>query len=137
MQTTTKSVNNEKSRHITGEQRRKGGQQTNSGASDSGSSNGLRWEPKRAASTSGVVQTQTQTQTQPREARSTTVTSTTSMASQPHAHVQAPAHAHAHAHSSSTPLATPMPRSANPIGGASAFSWMNPAGKTKPTATAE
>ncbi|KAG7102833.1 Cutinase transcription factor 1 beta like protein [Verticillium longisporum] len=81
--------------------------------------------------------TQTQTQTQPREARSTTVTSTTSMASQPHAHVQAPAHAHAHAHSSSTPLATPMPRSANPIGGASAFSWMNPAGKTKPTATAE
>ncbi|GKT88097.1 ubiquitin carboxyl-terminal hydrolase 19 [Colletotrichum tofieldiae] len=31
----------------------------------------------------------------------------------------------------------PLPRSANPIGGASAFSWMNPAGKAKPTATAE
>ncbi|KAK1462825.1 hypothetical protein CMEL01_13936 [Colletotrichum melonis] len=30
-----------------------------------------------------------------------------------------------------------LPRSANPIGGASAFSWMNPAGKAKPTATAE
>ncbi|KAG7133621.1 hypothetical protein HYQ45_008190 [Verticillium longisporum] len=114
-------------RRTSGEQRRKGGQQTNSGASDSGSSNGLRWEPKRAASTSGVVQTQ------PREGRSTTVTSTTSVASPPHAH----AHAHAHAHSNSTPLATPMPRSANPIGGASAFSWMNPAGKAKPTATAE
>ncbi|KAL9941943.1 hypothetical protein D7B24_008583 [Verticillium nonalfalfae] len=116
-------------RRTSGEQRRKGGQPTNSGASDSGSSNGLRWEPRRAASTSGVVQTQ------PREARSTTVTSTTSVASQPHVHVHAPAQAHAH--SSSTPLATPMPRSANPIGGASAFSWMNPAGKAKPTATAE
>ncbi|KAK1980674.1 hypothetical protein LZ30DRAFT_689772 [Colletotrichum cereale] len=31
----------------------------------------------------------------------------------------------------------PLPRSVNPIGGASAFSWMNPAGKAKPTATAE
>ncbi|WYZ40389.1 hypothetical protein EsH8_IV_000730 [Colletotrichum jinshuiense] len=33
--------------------------------------------------------------------------------------------------------AGPPLRSANPIGGASAFSWMNPAGKVKPTATAE
>ncbi|KAL0931655.1 ubiquitin carboxyl-terminal hydrolase 19 [Colletotrichum truncatum] len=33
--------------------------------------------------------------------------------------------------------AAPLPRSANPIGGASAFSWMNPASKVKPTATAE
>ncbi|KAI8220806.1 hypothetical protein K4K57_011535 [Colletotrichum sp. SAR 10_99] len=33
--------------------------------------------------------------------------------------------------------APPLPRSANPIGGASAFSWMNPASKVKPTATAE
>ncbi|TDZ24385.1 hypothetical protein Cob_v002819 [Colletotrichum orbiculare MAFF 240422] len=33
--------------------------------------------------------------------------------------------------------APPLPRSANPIGGASAFSWMNPASKAKPTATAE
>ncbi|KAK1970349.1 hypothetical protein LY78DRAFT_677782 [Colletotrichum sublineola] len=31
----------------------------------------------------------------------------------------------------------PLPRSVNPIGGASAFSWMNPTGKAKPTATAE
>ncbi|OLN94042.1 hypothetical protein CCHL11_03519 [Colletotrichum chlorophyti] len=31
----------------------------------------------------------------------------------------------------------PLPRSVNPIGGASAFSWMNPATKAKPTATAE
>ncbi|KAM0285286.1 hypothetical protein ACHAQH_001475 [Verticillium albo-atrum] len=98
-------------RRTSGEQRRKS--QMNSGASDSGSSNGLRWEPKRAVSTSAV------SQTQPREARSMTVTSTTSGASH------------------TTPLATPMPRSANPIGGASAFSWMNPAGKAKPTATAE
>ncbi|KAF9871642.1 ubiquitin carboxyl-terminal hydrolase 19 [Colletotrichum karsti] len=33
--------------------------------------------------------------------------------------------------------APPLPRSANPIGGASAFSWMTPTSKAKPTATAE
>ena len=32
---------------------------------------------------------------------------------------------------------TPMPRTANPVGGASAFAWMNPAKAKTPTATAE
>ncbi|KAF6838125.1 ubiquitin carboxyl-terminal hydrolase 19 [Colletotrichum plurivorum] len=41
------------------------------------------------------------------------------------------------AHREPKNAAPPLPRSANPIGGASAFSWMNPANKPKPTATAE
>ncbi|KAM0334125.1 hypothetical protein ACHAQA_001145 [Verticillium albo-atrum] len=108
-------------RRTSGEQRRKS--QINSGASDSGSSNGLRWEAKRAVSTSAVSQVSQASQaSQPRETRETRSTTVTSTASGP---------------SHTTPLATPMPRSANPIGGASAFSWMNPAGKAKQTATAE
>ncbi|KAH6671573.1 hypothetical protein F5X68DRAFT_141158 [Plectosphaerella plurivora] len=72
--------------------------------SDSGSSNSLRWEPKRAVSTGGM------------DARSTTSNASAS---------------------SNAPNQPALPRSANPIGGASAFSWMNPAGKAKATATAE
>ncbi|KAL2754632.1 hypothetical protein ACRALDRAFT_2043571 [Sodiomyces alcalophilus JCM 7366] len=79
------------------------------GGSDSGSSNGIRWESSKRAMGTGAVHSS-------RDARSTT--STTS------------------AGSGSGPL-TPLTRSANPIGGASAFSWMNPAGKSKPAATAE
>lgn len=80
------------------------------GGSDSGSSNGIRWESSKRSMGAGAVHSS-------RDARSTT--STTS------------------AGSGSVPLA-PLTRSANnPIGGASAFSWMNPVGKSKSAATAE
>jgi hypothetical protein len=117
-----------------GEQRRKsqatGTAASNSaattGGSDSGSSNGLRWESKRSISTGGMGMGMGMGMgggmgtgmgsMLPRDARSTTSNASAG---------------------SNAPNQAALPRSANPIGGASAFSWMNPAGKAKATATAE